>query len=57
LIPAYGWRSTFVILGGVFFVMMLIGSFLLKNPPTGYRPVGWTPPATNVKSASRVLAP
>ncbi len=45
LIPAFGWRSTFVILGAIFFVMTLIGSFLLKNPPVGYRPPGWTPAA------------
>jgi len=57
LIPAYGWRSTFMILGGVFFVMTLIGAFLLKNPPTGYRPVGWTPSITTAKSASQGLSP
>src|SRR5713226_1311620 len=33
LIPKYGWRTTFTVLGVVFFVMTLIGSFLLKNPP------------------------
>ena len=57
LIPAYGWRSTFMILGGVFFVMTLVGSFLLKNPPAGYRPAGWTPAATTAKSAGRDFAP
>src|SRR5690349_9086595 len=44
LIPTYGWRSTFMILGGIFFVMTMIGAFLLKNPPANYRPAGWTPP-------------
>jgi OFA family oxalate/formate antiporter-like MFS transporter len=43
LIPTYGWRPTFQILGGIFLVMTLIGAFLLKNPPAGYRPPGWTP--------------
>ncbi len=43
LIPAYGWRTTFTALGLVFFVMTMIGAFLLKNPPAGYRPHGWTP--------------
>lgn len=57
LIPAYGWRSTFMILGIVFFVMTLIGSFLLKNPPPGYRPAGWTLAATTVTPASRDFAP
>src|ERR1039458_2488594 len=33
LVPAYGWRSTFEILGAIFLVMTVIGAFLLKNPP------------------------
>jgi MFS transporter, OFA family, oxalate/formate antiporter len=57
LIPAYGWRSTFMILGGVFLVMTLIGSFLMKNPPAGYRPEGWTPPLASLNSASQDFSP
>ena len=38
LIPTYGWRTTFAVLGAVFFVMTLVGALLLKNPPAGYRP-------------------
>jgi MFS transporter, OFA family, oxalate/formate antiporter len=45
LIPAYGLETTFQILGGLFLVMTMIGAFLLKNPPVGYRPEGWTPAA------------
>lgn len=45
LIPMFGWRATFQILAAVFFVMSMIGASLLKNPPAGYRPAGWTPPA------------
>ncbi len=52
LIPAYGWRSTFQILGGIFFVMTMIGAFLLKNPPAGYRPAGWTPAPATAKAAA-----
>jgi OFA family oxalate/formate antiporter-like MFS transporter len=33
LITAYGWRATFQILGATFFVMGLIGTALLRNPP------------------------
>jgi OFA family oxalate/formate antiporter-like MFS transporter len=33
LIGAYGWRATFQILGAAFFVMGLIGTALLRNPP------------------------
>ena len=43
LIPTYGLATTFQILGVIFLVMTLIGAFLLKNPPAGYKPTGWTP--------------
>ncbi|MGA3076023.1 MAG: MFS transporter, partial [Bryobacteraceae bacterium] len=43
LIPHYGLSTTFQILGGIFFVMTIFGAFLLKNPPAGYKPAGWTP--------------
>lgn len=46
LIQSIGWRPTFRLLGAVFFVMGMIGTWLLTNPPAGYRPRGWTPPAT-----------
>jgi OFA family oxalate/formate antiporter-like MFS transporter len=38
LVPSFGWRATFQILGAVFFVMTMTGAALLKNPPEGYRP-------------------
>jgi OFA family oxalate/formate antiporter-like MFS transporter len=44
LIPTLGWRTTFQILSVIFFVMTMVGAMLLKNPPAGYRPAGWTPP-------------
>jgi OFA family oxalate/formate antiporter-like MFS transporter len=46
LIQSMGWRPTFRLLGAVFFVMGMIGTWLLTNPPAGYRPRGWSPPAT-----------
>ena len=51
LIPKYGVHTTFQILGVIFLVMTLIGAFLLKNPPAGYKPAGWTP-APAAKSAA-----
>jgi OFA family oxalate/formate antiporter-like MFS transporter len=45
LIGSAGWRPTFRILGIAFLVMGLVGAWLLENPPAGYRPEGWTPPA------------
>ena len=43
LIESIGWRSTFRLLGAVFFIMGMIGTWLLENPPHGYRPAGWNP--------------
>jgi len=43
LIAGIGWRPTFQILGAVFFVMTMVGTALLKNPPAGYRPPNWQP--------------
>jgi MFS transporter, OFA family, oxalate/formate antiporter len=57
LIPDYGWRTTFMILGGVFFVMTMIGAFLLKNPPAGYSPSRAATAATAAKLSSRDFAP
>ena len=52
LIPTFGWRTTFQVLGVIFFVMTVIGSFLLKNPPAGYKPAGWSPAATSKAAAT-----
>ena len=48
MIGSVGWRATFQILGGAFFLMGLIGTLLMANPPAGYRPAGWTPPPSTV---------
>src|SRR5580704_5687781 len=52
LIPAYGLPATFQILGGIFLVMTMIGAMLLKNPPAGYKPAGWTPTAAAKAAAT-----
>src|SRR5512141_3222480 len=58
LIPKYGWRTTFVVLGVVFFLMTLVGAFLLKNPPAGYRPPGWAPaPAAKAAATTHEFTP
>src|SRR5271166_2148249 len=55
LIPAYGVHTTFQILGAIFLVMTVIGAFLLKNPPPGYKPEGWTAPAPTAKSGATTV--
>lgn len=51
LIPAYGLPATFQILGAIFFVMTMAGAALLRNPPVGYQPEGWSPSTASVSGA------
>ena len=45
LIDAVGWQATFRILGIILFAMGMVGTWLLRNPPAGYQPEGWSPAA------------
>ena len=40
-----GVWETFVAMGVIYFVFMMIGAFRYRIPPAGWRPEGWTPPA------------
>src|SRR5215468_7967843 len=53
LIPAYGLPATFQILGAIFLVMTMVGALLLRNPPPGYRPAGWSPAAASAASSGK----
>jgi OFA family oxalate/formate antiporter-like MFS transporter len=57
LIPAYGLSGTFQILSAIFLVMTMVGAFLLRNPPAGYRPAGWTPATPSVSGVARDFTP
>ena len=57
LIPAYGLPATFQILGAIFFVMTLAGALLLRNPPAGYRPAGWSPATAKSAASAREFTP
>src|ERR1700682_2938640 len=37
------WR-TFLAMGAIYFVFMMIGAFRYRIPPAGWRPEGWKPP-------------
>ena len=39
-----GVQSVFVIYGITLFLLVLLGSTVMVNPPEGYQPAGWTPP-------------
>jgi OFA family oxalate/formate antiporter-like MFS transporter len=45
-VPELGIFRTFMVLGIIFLVAVVIGAQLLRNPPAGYVPAGWTPPPT-----------
>jgi OFA family oxalate/formate antiporter-like MFS transporter len=45
LIDSIGIFSTLATLGIVFLVVVVAAAMLLRNPPAGYAPAGWTPPA------------
>jgi MFS family permease len=39
-----GVWETFIAMGVIYFVFMMIGAFRYRIPPAGWRPEGWTPP-------------
>lgn len=47
-----GVRSVFVLYGIIFAAMVLIGSLVMKDPPAGWLPAGYTPPKASDKKAS-----
>ena len=40
-----GVWQTFVAMAAIYFVFMMIGAFLYRVPPAGWKPEGWTAPA------------
>jgi len=47
-----GVQSVFVIYGIVFAALVLLGSIVMVNPPAGYKPAGWEPPAPTAGGAA-----
>ena len=45
-----GVQSVFVIYGVALFLLVLLGSLVMVNPPEGYMPEGWTPPPAGCRS-------
>ncbi len=46
LIVDLGWRTVMLWLGVCYLIATVVGAQFLKNPPPGWQPAGWTPPAT-----------
>jgi MFS family permease len=40
-----GVAETFLVLGAVYVLFMMVGAALVRIPPAGWRPAGWSPPA------------
>ncbi|HHW00406.1 MAG TPA: OFA family MFS transporter [Clostridiaceae bacterium] len=57
LIEKTGVLKTFSILGILFFFVNLIGAFFIKNPPEGFKPKNWTPPAAKDGIISQNFTP
>jgi OFA family oxalate/formate antiporter-like MFS transporter len=47
LIDGIGLFSTFRTLGLIFLIIVFLGGLILRNPPAGYKPSGWNPPAVS----------
>src|ERR1700683_3203610 len=43
-VAQYGVANTMFLFGAGYFIIMLAGAAILKRPPVGWRPEGWTPP-------------
>jgi len=53
----FGVARTIAVLGAVYLVIMLAGARILRRPPEGWRPAGWTPPpSTNKMITTRSIS-
>ena len=50
-LPKLGVFNTFMALGVIFLVAVVMAAQLLRNPPTGYKPAGWNPPQPKAGAA------
>lgn len=53
-LPAMGVFNTFMVLGIIFLIAVVVGAQFLINPPAGFVPEGWTPPAAAAASGVKV---
>jgi len=49
-----GTQSVFLIYGVVFTILVLLGSLVMHNPPEGYAPEGWKPPAFTTSGSNPI---
>ncbi len=54
LIESMGVLNVFGLYGVIFFVIVALGSIVMVNPPAGWKPKGWSPPAPSDTSGKAV---
>ncbi|MCU1385959.1 MAG: hypothetical protein JWL71_4656, partial [Acidobacteria bacterium] len=57
LVESIGWRSTFQVFAGLFFLFTMVGAYLMKDPPDGYVPPPSRSQAVNRPKAHHVDVP
>ncbi len=57
LIERVGWRTTFQMFAGLFFVFTMVGAYLMKDPPAGYRAPESRSKAVNRPKAHHIEVP
>lgn len=48
-----GVMETFLVMGGLYFLSMCIGSLTVRTPPEGWQPEGWVPPVVENKMITK----
>lgn len=51
LLPTFKLNMTFIILGIVYFIIVIIAALFFRTAPDGYAPVGWTPSSTQTSTS------
>src|SRR5258706_5204062 len=57
LISKVGLSQTFTTLGLIYFIAVSASAVFMRNPPDGYRPVGWQPASSHGEGGSRRSSP
>jgi MFS family permease len=50
-VPANGVSATLIAMGIIYFLAMSAGAFGMRIPPSGWKPAGWSPPASGASKA------
>jgi OFA family oxalate/formate antiporter-like MFS transporter len=51
--PYTGLGEAYLVLAAIFLVMVVVGAFLLVDPPQNYCPAGWSPPLSGAGSTAK----